>query len=280
VHAGAAFAGEDAVEIREVGLTTGEGRRREEPCYRRGVRALVVATVLAATAPVLAEPLVLARGEVAARLVIEANMDYRSFARPLSFAPDAWIGVTDRLTVGLIHSNQSVDRIAPGASVCVRELPGECDAIYRGGGLDARWALNPDSAVRARLLMRDLDPVKPALTAGATLRWQRGRAELVTDPYLRIGLANRNRGNRDALVVPVWIGARTRNGRIAVHTGIDGDVAVWRDGWHVPLGIVIEAYPASALAVGTELGFTSLLGPQNNVKQSAAIVYVEWRARP
>jgi hypothetical protein len=243
------------------------------------VRALVVAAVLAAGGPALAEPLVLARGEVAARLVIEANMDRRTIARPLSFAPDAWVGVTDRLTVGLIHSSQSVDRIAPGASFCVRELPGECDAIYRGGGLDARWAWTPRSAVRARLLMRDLDPVKPAVTAGALLRWQRGRAELVTDPYLRIGLANRDRGNRDALVLPVWLGARTRGGRIAVHTGIDGDLAVWRDGWHVPLGLVIEAFPARALTIGTELGFTSLIGPQNNSRPAAAVLYVEWRGR-
>ncbi|MBA3461298.1 MAG: hypothetical protein H0T46_15150 [Deltaproteobacteria bacterium] len=243
------------------------------------MRALVVATVLTASVPVLAEPLVLARGEVAARLVIEANMDRRTIARPLSFAPDAWIGVTDRLTVGLIHSNQSVDRIAPGASFCVRELAGECDALYRGGGLDARWALAPGSAARVRLLMRDLDPVKPALTVGAFLRWQHGHAELLTDPYLRIGLANRDLGNRDALVVPVWIGMRTGGGRIAVHTGIDGDLAVWRDGWHVPLGIVIEAFPANALTVGTELGFTSLIGPQNNTKQAAAVLYIEWRGR-
>jgi hypothetical protein len=241
------------------------------------VRALVVATVLTAGTAAPAEPIVLGRGEVVVRLTIETNLDPRSIARPLSFAPDAWVGITDRLTVGLIHSSQSVDRIDAGASFCVRLLEGDCDEVYRGGGVDARLTVAHGVAAHTRLLMRDLDPAKPALTAGAIVERSRGRFALRTDPYLRIGLANRDLGNRDALVVPVWISVHGAGGRIALHTGIDGDLAVWRDGWHVPVGLVIEAEPAPGLTVGTELGFTSLLGPQNNVRQAAGFLYVEWR---
>jgi hypothetical protein len=244
------------------------------------VRAFVLATMLAASTAARAEPLVLDRGDILVRLAIETNLDPRSIARPLSFAPDAWFGVTDRLTVGLIHSNQSVDRIDAGASFCVRQLANDCDEIYRGGGVDARLSLAHGVAGHTRLLMRDLDPAKPAFTAGALVERTAGRFAVRTDPYLRIGLANRDLGNRDALVVPVYLSVHGAGGRIALHTGIDGDLAVWRDGWHVPVGILIEAEPAPGLVVGTELGFTSLLGPQNNVRQAAGFLYVEWRIRP
>ena len=239
------------------------------------MRALLAVTIACATAH--ADPVVLPRGEVAVRLVMEGNLDRDSPLRPLSFAPDAWFGVTDQLTLGLIHSSQSVDRIDTGASFCVREGAGKCDRVYRGSGLDARFAVTPTTAVRARLLLRDVDPAKPALALGALVRHDWGRYELVTDPYLRIGLGNRDQGNRDALVVPLWLGLRAAGGRIAIHTGVDGDLAVWRDGWHVPVGVLFEGHPARALTVGVELGYTSLLGPQNTIRRSATMIYAEWR---
>lgn len=227
-----------------------------------------------------ADPIVLDRGEVLARLAIEANLERRKLARPLSYAPDLWVGVTERLTVGLIHSSRSVDRIAAGASFCVRELAGRCEHVYRGGGVDVRWAWRPQIAWRARLLLRDVDPAKPAVAVGALVRTTRGRWSITTDPYLRVGLGNREAGNRDALVVPVWLGVRLGGSvELAVHTGIDGDLAVWRDGWHIPLGLGVEVTPSRAIAFGIEAGFTSLLGPQNTGDQRSVTVFASWRGR-
>ena len=243
------------------------------------MRALVVATVMLASARVDADPLVVPRGEVLTRISIEINAHRRQFARPLSFAPDLWIGVTDRVTVGLIHSSQSVDRIESGATFCVRELASRCERAYRGSGLDLRVAWTPGVVLRTRLLLRDVDPVKPAFTVGALLRGIRGRWSLTSDPYLRIGLANRELGNRDALVVPVWLGVQVRSVWFALHTGIDGDLAVWRDGWHVPVAVVAEVAPARVLTLGIEAGFASLIGPQNTGDFRAVILYAGWRAR-
>lgn len=240
------------------------------------MRAFLAVSIACATAA-HADPIVLPRGELALRLVMEGSLDRHEPLRPLSFAPDAWFGATDRLTVGLVHSSQSVDRIDAGASFCVRELAGTCDGPYRGSGLDARYAVTPNLAPRARLLLRDIDPMKPAVAIGALMRWTHRRYEVVTDPYLRVGLANRDRGNRDTLVVPIWLGAHVAGGRIALHTGIDGDLAVWRDGWHVPVGVLFEGHPAPALTVGVELGYASLLGPQNTIRRSAMMLYAEWR---
>jgi hypothetical protein len=240
----------------------------------------VVAAILTVAARAHAEPIVLGRGEVYARLVTEVDIGRSKHARPLSYAPDVWLGITDALTLGVIHSNTSVDRIDAGSSFCVRERASSCSGVYRGGGLDLRMKWTPHVAWHVRALLRDLDPVKPAVTAGALLRWTHGRYLLESDPYLRVGLGHREAGNRDALVVPIWIGRRLGDRvELAIHTGIDGDLAVWRDGWHIPFGVRFEVTPARAIAFGIEGGFTSALGPQNTSDRRAIAVYAAWYAR-
>ncbi len=243
----------------------------------------------------------LARHQVEARLSLEIDLAQRHPGAPISLAPDAWLGLTDRWTVGVIHSSQSVDRIEAGASLCIRqsegldrELPGSCERPYRGGGVEARWSWRAGAPTRAssagfrdslsiaprvRLLVRDVDPGKPATTLGALVRWTRGRFAITSDPYLQLGLANRDRGNRAAFVLPVWFAVQpTCRWQLALHTGVNGDLAVWRDGWHVPIAFAVIVRPTAQLDVGVEAGFPQLLGPQNDYKQRALIVTVGWRS--
>ncbi len=230
----------------------------------------------------VARPLVLDAGQLEASLVTEVNLaPSGGFARPLSFAPDLWVGVTPRLTLGIVHSDSSLDRIEPGASLCVRRDDFLCDAAYRGGGLDARYELLAGRfalAPRGRLVLRDLDPVKPALTLGAELRWHHGRYAITGDPYLQLGLANTDRGNRAELWLPVVLAIQpTCRWVVELHTGWNSDLAVARDGWHIPVGLALRAAATRHLELGGAFGFTSLLGPQNNPKQRVAFVTVGWR---
>jgi len=228
-------------------------------------------------------PLVLDRGQLAASLALEISLVQRSVGTPLSLAPDLWLGVTRRWTVGVIHSSPSVDRITAGSSFCVRQTDDGCDRAYRGSGLDVRYLARDGSlavAPRARLLVRDLDPWKPALTVGALARWQRGRFAVIGDPYLRLGLANRDRGNRAALVLPVAFAVQpTCRWLVAVKTGAQGDLAVWRDGWYVPLSIAVTAAATAQLDLTIEAGFQQAYGPQTDIKQRAVIVTVGYRTR-
>ena len=167
------------------------------------------------------------------------------------------------------------------STVCVRQLAGQCERAYRGSGLDVAWSWRTGAfavAPRGRVLLRDIDPVKPAVTVGALVRWTRGRFGISSDPYLRLGLANRDRGNRAALVVPVWLAIQpTCRWLVALHTGWDGELAVLRDGWHVPVALVVRARATQRIDLGIEAGYRSLFGPQNNYGQSAAIVTIGWR---
>jgi hypothetical protein len=246
---------------------------------------LLVATSVVHAGPandIIARPLVLEPGQWHAELVTEINLSEGAITKPTSFAPDVWYGIAPRLTVGLIHSDPSVDRIAPGASFCVRAQLLDCDHFYRGSGIEVLWsALEGPLAVapRARVLLRDIDPALPAMTLGAALRWTRGRFAISGDPYLRVGLANTDRGNRSALVLPVVFAVQPTCGlALELATGWNSDLAVVTDGWHVPVGLGGRVRITHQLELSSQFGFTSLLGPQNTPKERVLFFAIGWRS--
>lgn len=247
------------------------------------VVALVRAPQVADASPndLVTRALVLDPGGVVARVAVELGLVTGRFARPLSVAPDVWIGASPRLTIGLVHSNDSLDQIDARASFCFRGDARSCERVYRGSGLDVRWSWRQGAlavAPRGRLLVRDLDPWKPAVTVGALARWTRGRYAITSDPYLRLGLAHRDEGNRAALVVPIWLGIQPApRWLVALHTGWDSELATWRDGWHVPLALEVTARATRHLDIGLAAGFPHLAGPQNNIKERAMSITLAYR---
>jgi hypothetical protein len=212
----------------------------------------------------------------------EIELAPRLVARPVSFAPDLWFGVTSKLTVGVIHSNASVSRIDRAASFCFEHhrLYG-CDRTYHNAGLDTRYEVRDGAlrvAARARFLVRDVEPWKPAVTAGALLRWTRGRISLTSDPYLRFGLANTEHGNRTALYLPVAFGVSPHSRvELRIHTGYDSDLAVWSDGFHIPLALSARGQVTSSLELGMLGGFTSAAGPQDTLSRRTLWFWFGWR---
>jgi hypothetical protein len=268
----------------------GDERCRREQCYRGGVRrtlalAIVVAARLArADAPLPGgDALVLDADEIAARVTIEYELAPRLAGKPTSFAPDVWFGVTRALTVGIIHSNASVSRIDRAASFCFHHHPiYGCVRTYHNAGLDARYALRGGSlaiAAHARLLLRDVDPYKPAVTLGTAALWSHGRLTLAADPYLRLGLFNTDRGNRTNLMLPLDVAVRVvARTELGLHTGYDSDIAVWRDGFHIPLGVYARAAVTSHVEVGALFGFTSALGPQDTLSRRLLWLWLGWNS--
>jgi hypothetical protein len=246
---------------------------------------LVVTPAYAEPDDLVTRPLVLDVNALEVRLTAEINVQARFVGRPLSLSPDAWWGISPRWTIGVIHSSASVDQINAGATFCVRQSDiSTCDRTYRGTGLDVRYSAFAGTlalAPRLRVLFRNTDPIKPATTLGALVRWTRGRFAITSDPYLQLPLANRREGNRAQLFVPIWFAVQPAWGwRIALHTGWDSVLATWRDGWHVPVALELAARVTSQLDVGLAAGFPHLLGPQNNVKERAMLVTLEYRPGP
>jgi hypothetical protein len=247
--------------------------------------AMVLATRLARAEPddVNGRPLVLDGGQLEARLTVEANLATGELGHATSLAPDVWWGVTSRWTVGVIHGRSSVDRFEPGASFCLvkgdRFLYGGCDRSYVGGGLDVRWGALPWLAPRVRLLVDHLAVWKPALTLGALTRWMHGRWSISGDPYLQLGIANTDRGNRAALFLPIAFTVQpTCRWALSAHSGWNSDLAVWTDGWHIPFALSVLARATEHVDLSAMVGFASLLGPQNTPKERALFLAVGWRS--
>lgn len=245
--------------------------------------ALVLAGARADADPddLVARPLVLDAGAVDLRLTAELGVRPREFARPLSLAPDGWWGISPDWTIGVIHSDASLDQITAGASLCVRDLPLPiCSHPYRGSGLDVRYRVVAGAfavAARARLLVRDIDPFKPALALGALVRWTRGRFAIASDPYLRLPLANGSLGNRSSLSIPLWLAVQpAARWMITVHTGFDADLAVLADGSHGPFGIGATASVTPEVDLALEIGWPKLLGPQYDGKVAAIVFTAAW----
>jgi hypothetical protein len=233
---------------------------------------------------IVGRDLALTAGHVAIDLEIESNIAHHFAARPISLAPDVWWGATDKLTVGLVHSNASLDRFAPGGSICLRtDDILYCDSAYKGSGIDARYLVTHRGdalafAPRARLVARDIDPFKPALMLGALARWHAGRFAITADPYVQLGLLHTELGNRAQLWFPLRFAVQpTCRWEVALSTGWNSEVAVIHDGWHVPVALGIRAAATRSLDIGATLGFPTLLGPQNTPKQRVVFVALTWR---
>jgi hypothetical protein len=252
------------------------------------VRSLLAAALVLASAPagaspddLVARPLVLDEGAVELRFTVELGLRRRLLGRPLSLAPDAWWGVARDWTIGVIHSSASVDQIDAGATLCLRDLPiPACSHPYRGSGVDVRYRARTGAlaiAPRVRVLVREIDPFKPAMTLGALVRWTRGRFAIASDPFVRVPLANSQLGNRASLSIPLWLAVQPSAGwMLAVHTGFDADLAVLRDGNHSPFGIAVTARVSREIDVALEAGWPRLFGPQYDAKVGAILVAVDW----
>jgi len=236
---------------------------------------LTSGTARADSNDLVGRPLVLGRGELEAHVTLAMNLRSGRFAEPASISPDVWFGVTPALTIGLVHSARSVDEIAADRPICVNG----CDADY-AGGIDVRYGVHRLVAPRARVLLRDVDPAKPAVTVGALARWNRGRFAVASDPYLRLGLANRDRGNRAALVVPVWFAVQpTCRWMLGMRAGYDSALAVAGDGWRGPFGVFAGVHPIEPLELVVEYAYRSLIGPQHEYRERILMITVGWRQR-
>lgn len=236
------------------------------------MRAAAILLLLTGTAA--ADPLVLPRGALHGAVTVEASLSTRAVLEPVSLAPDLWYGVTDRVTLGVTTSARAVSRLDVGNGLCVRSSEHGCPRLYDDLAIDARWLVDRRVAVRARLVASSFSPWKPSLRLGALARWTRGAWAIEGDPNLQLGLANRDHGNRSQLDLPLWV--RFQLGCHAegwVRTGARAELAGFFEKVAIPVGVG-GAVHRRGVAVGFEVAFPELLGPQNQFRTRDAYLYV------
>ena len=232
----------------------------------------------------ITRPLVLAPGALDVRLTLAINLQQRANTEPTALSPDAWWGVLPRLTIGLTHSDASLDQIATSGSFCVKPSTSTCEHAYKGSAIDVRFsALEGPFALapRLRAVIRNLDPFKPAVMLGALLRWTHGRFAITGDPHLRVPLANASLGNYTEINLPVWLAVQPAAGwMIAARGGFESDVNVIRDGGHIPFAVDVAARATPSVDVSLEGGWASLLGPLHDARHATIMLGVGWHGAP
>jgi hypothetical protein len=259
------------------------------------VRAVLLSSVIAfalalAAAPARADgdsddlvsrPLVLAPGQVDAAITIETNQSIAARWNPTSIAPDLWVGVTDRLTLGAVSSAHALSLVGAGNGWCFRGPDHNCRDTLSDLGLDARYLVADGplaAAVRVRVVVRRFAPILPSLRLGALVRWQRGRFAITSDPQLELGLANTDQGNRAQLNLPIWFTVQpTCRWALYLRTGPRGELAIYGDAWGAPFMLGVRAAVTPRVEVAAEGGLLRLIGPLNENKLAAAWIGVDLR---
>ena len=222
-------------------------------------------------AALLGEPLVLERNAVTGAVAVETSLSTRRYGEPTSVAPDVWVGATDKLTVGVIHSARAHGVLAAGFGLCFTGEAHECPRAYDNVGLDARYHLRGGAlaaAARVRLVAGSFDPFKLSVRAGGLVRARRGRFAAIADPQVQLGLSNREAGNRDWIRLPLWLAAEPILGRwvVALRTGVEGEVATFDETYAIPIGLDTTVRLTPRYDVSLLAAFPQLLGPLNQYR--------------
>lgn len=144
------------------------------------------------------DQLTLQKGRLVLNAYLAIGLSDGAAFKPVSISPDIWYGVTDDITVGLVHSSVGTTGFIGGAgeSLCLTGTGGLCPDLYRNVGAEARYklkmsgiALAVDGGVYALQIQ---DPMLLDIKLGAVGRWHQGPLAVEASPNLFIGLTNRS----------------------------------------------------------------------------------------
>jgi hypothetical protein len=226
------------------------------------------------------DQLTLPKGRLVLDAFIEIGLSDGSEFEPISVSPDVWYGVSDDLTVGLVHSGRGASGFigSVGDSLCLSGEGGGCGDIYSNVGLNARYKLKTGPlsyAVDGGLYANSIDPLALAVKLGVVGRWQKAKLAVEFQPNVFIGVTERDGvvtggvavgGNKEILSIPVTayyaVGPKVA---LSLQTGVVMPFEEIADTFTVPLSLgghyslnesmnLTLAFTFPAIIAGTEGG--------------------------
>jgi hypothetical protein len=228
--------------------------------------------------------LTLAQGTVQVALTAELEMSVDRVGKPLSLAPDVSYGVSDDLTVSLIHSKYGITgfRAAAGGGLCLTGEDNGCVAVYNNVGAEAWYRLLKSGPLAAAagggVHATNLDAGHVSVKLGVRARRAFGRVALIAQPSVLIAVTERDPDagtpkNNDTLWVPVQVTWRAADAlTVGVGTGIKGPFSGFGDAWQMPLGFMAQYAIDPSLSVGASWVFGQMLGGAENPPDPAPAV--------
>jgi hypothetical protein len=250
-------------------------------------------------------PLALGPGMFELRSALVTDLSAGSALDTVSLAPNLHYGVTERLSLGLIHTRfatltppdegeapgiaalgshgQAAPSVRAGDGLCLGDA---CSRVYDNLGLDVRLALG---AMRGMIQLRanagmeasNLRPVRLGGRVGVTGRLRLRDVAVLVDPAIRVGLLRRGEGNEDVLSLPVTAQFQATSALVLeISSGVYGPLQGFRNGLQVPLSTGLLASLSPAVDVGISAGFPGVAGgdeaPGSAARMAAVLVAYRW----
>src|SRR5512138_1844502 len=123
----------------------------------------------------------LPKGRVLLDAFLEMNLVSGAEFKPVSLSPDVWYGVTDDVTVGLVHSAVGSTGFLGGvvSSLCLTGTGNGCAKVYDNAGVDVRYKLKTGNlayAAEGGLYVLSFDPTfTMAVKLGLVARWEQAK---------------------------------------------------------------------------------------------------------
>ena len=206
------------------------------------------------------------RGQLVLYVPVHVNLSEDLAFKPVSVAPDIWYGVTEKLTLGLIHSGYAASgfmgSLADG--LCFTGEENGCPNVYNSVGLDGRFQLVDGTfslAADGALFIQPLDPFSMRLKLGVLGTWSKNKLRLLFNPNLAIGLTERDLGNKEVLNIPVALMfAVTARLAIAAQTGLALPFDQTGELYRVPLSLGVHVPVRPSIAIVAAFTLTALAG--------------------
>lgn len=225
----------------------------------QSLRTLSVGTLLLA-APVAAQPaplpgLTLREGAASATLTVENDASSGAFGSIASLAPDLAIGITDDVTLSLIHSTfgRTGFRGVAGSGLCVTEA---CAHTYDNVGVEALYSLRRGAlsiAANGGVHATTFDRGHYVAKLGAKLRYKIGKAVVTSLPSVALAISQRENPmpNRDRLWVPLSATYPLVDGlAVGVATGFKGPIDDLRNSYEIAAGVLATYAYSPAIGGG------------------------------
>ncbi len=222
-----------------LGATLSIARADTEPEGDPGTAAPLAASVPAGDGN---DSLTLPKGRLVLDAFIGISLSTDLVGKPFSISPDVWYGVSDDLTVGLVHSGRGGNGFmgAVNTSLCLAGEENGCGDIYSNVGVNARYKLKTGPlsyAVDGGLYARSIDPLALALKLGIVGRWSKDKLAVELQPNVFIGVTERDL-NKELLSIPVTAYyAVAAQIALAVQIGVQLPFEEIGDTYKVPLSI-------------------------------------------
>jgi hypothetical protein len=219
------------------------------------------------------------QGRVQATLTTEINTSEDRAGSPISSAPDVSYGVTDDVTLSIVHSTFAMTgfRGAAGGGVCIAD----CAHRYDNVGAEGLYgfARGPLAAgVVGGVLVTSIDRGFAALKFGGKLRATSGRIVIASSPSVFVALSHRDDAmpNRDRLWLPVSASYKVAPPfSVGVAGGFKAPLDDVSGGYEIAAGVVAQYTIASDLSAGASWIQGRILGGDVALPEGAS----GWDAR-